>query len=45
MPQLHEWDLSYAEARAVQSRLAALVRFERLEAEPELVAGLDCALG
>ena len=45
MPQLHEWDLSYAEAREVQTRLAGQVRFERLDAEPRLVAGLDCAFG
>ncbi|MDI6449319.1 deoxyribonuclease V [Anaerobaca lacustris] len=42
---LHEWHLSYAEARAVQSRLAGEVRFERLRKEPEIIAGLDCAFG
>ncbi len=45
MRTLHEWDLSYAEARAVQTRLAGEVRFERLRKEPEIVAGLDCAFG
>jgi deoxyribonuclease V len=45
MPDLHEWDLSYSEARQVQTRLAGQVRFERLEKEPEFVAGLDCAFG
>lgn len=43
MPKLHKWDLSYAEARAVQTRLAGKVRFERLRKQPEIVAGLDCA--
>ena len=42
---LHEWHLSYAEARAVQTRLAGEVRFERLRKEPEIIAGLDCAFG
>jgi len=45
MPQLHEWNLSYAEAREVQTRLAGQVRFERLDTEPKLIAGLDCAFG
>lgn len=43
MRKLHEWDLSYAEARAVQTRLAGQVRFERLKKEPNVIAGLDCA--
>lgn len=43
MLDLHEWDLSYAEARAVQTRLAGRVRFERLRNEPAIIAGLDCA--
>lgn len=43
MPNLHEWNLSYAEARQVQERLAGQVRFEPLTSEPELIAGLDCA--
>jgi deoxyinosine 3'endonuclease (endonuclease V) len=43
MRNLHEWDLSYAEARAVQARLAGKVRFERLRKQPEIIAGLDCA--
>ena len=42
---LHEWDLSYAEAREVQTRLAGEVRFERLKKEPKVIAGLDCAFG
>ncbi len=43
MRTLHEWDLSYAEAREIQTRLAGKVRFERLKKEPKIVAGLDCA--
>jgi deoxyribonuclease V len=43
MRSLHPWDLSYAEARDLQTRLAGKVRFDRLEREPEFVAGLDCA--
>jgi deoxyribonuclease V len=43
MRKLHEWDLSYAEARELQTRLAGEVRFDRLKKEPEIVAGLDCA--
>ncbi|MBN1361876.1 MAG: endonuclease V [Sedimentisphaerales bacterium] len=40
--RLHEWNLSYAQARELQTRLASEVRFDRLDREPELVAGLDC---
>ncbi len=43
MLDLHEWDLSYSEAREVQLRLAQKVRFERVRREPKIVAGLDCA--
>jgi deoxyribonuclease V len=42
---LHDWGLTYTEAREIQLRLAGQVRFERLEKEPEIVAGLDCAFG
>lgn len=39
--QLHDWDMSIAEARALQERLAPLVvRADRLRA-PRLIAGLD----
>ncbi len=41
--QLHDWDLSYAEARAVQDQLAGRVRFTKLSKSPKLIAGLDCA--
>jgi deoxyribonuclease V len=40
---LHAWDLSYAEARELQSRLAGRVRFSAMKKRPKLVAGLDCA--
>lgn len=43
MRQLHKWDISYAEARALQTDLATRVRFEPLRSEPKLIAGLDCA--
>lgn len=43
MFHLHKWNLSYAEARRLQTRLAGQVRFDPLDAEPELIAGLDCA--
>jgi deoxyribonuclease V len=42
--KLHEWDLSYTEARELQIRLAKRVRFTRIRKEPKVVAGLDCAL-
>ncbi len=41
--QLHDWNLSYAEAREVQDQLAGRVRFTRLLKAPNLIAGLDCA--
>ncbi len=43
MRNLHEWNLSHAEARQVQVELAGQVEFVPLEKEPEIVAGLDCA--
>lgn len=43
MGHLHEWELSYAEAREVQSRLAGRVRFSAFTRRPRRVAGLDCA--
>jgi deoxyribonuclease V len=45
MRDLNGWNLSYAEARAVQTRLAKKVRIAPLRKEPQLVAGLDCAFG
>jgi deoxyribonuclease V len=43
MRNLHKWDVSYAEARQLQTDLAGRVRFERLRKQPSLIAGLDCA--
>jgi deoxyribonuclease V len=43
MRKLHDWDLSYAEARQLQVRLARRVRLVPLAKEPEFVGGLDCA--
>ncbi len=43
MRTLHEWNLSYAEARRVQVELAGRVEFVPLEKEPRFIAGLDCA--
>jgi deoxyribonuclease V len=45
MRNLHDWDLSYAEARELQRRLAGEVEFTRLKEEPRVIAGLDCAFG
>lgn len=39
----HEWNLSYAEARRLQTELAGRVEFVPLRQRPGLVAGLDCA--
>jgi deoxyribonuclease V len=41
--KLHKWDLSYAEARDLQIRLARQVKFTAMKKTPALVAGLDCA--
>jgi deoxyribonuclease V len=43
MHSLHEWNLSYAEARRVQTELARRVEFVPLQRQPTLIAGLDCA--
>ncbi len=43
MRNLHEWNLSYAEARQLQAELAGQVEFTPLRRRPEVVAGLDCA--
>lgn len=40
---LHEWDLSYAEARQLQTELAGRVQVVPLRKEPHFIAGLDCA--
>ena len=43
MRNLHEWNLSFAEARRLQTELAGRVEFVPLRHEPGLIAGLDCA--
>ncbi len=43
MRNLHTWDLSYAEARKLQTELADRVQVVPLQEEPGLIAGLDCA--
>jgi deoxyribonuclease V len=43
MRKLHDWNLSYAEARELQSRLAGEVQFTPLKQMPKVVVGLDCA--
>ncbi len=43
MRNLHERNLSFAEARQVQVELAARVEFVPLKKEPQVIAGLDCA--
>ena len=42
--KLHNWNVSYSEAAALQKQLASKVRFKPLEKSPKLIAGLDCAL-
>ena len=39
---LHNWNLSYDRARAIQTALAAKVQFCSFKDAPRLVAGLDC---
>lgn len=43
MRNLHEWNLSFAEARRLQVELAGQVEIVPLRHEPGLIAGLDCA--
>lgn len=43
MKKLHNWDLSYSEARDLQERLACKVRHTRLKSTPKTIAGIDCA--
>jgi deoxyribonuclease V len=41
--KLHEWNLSYKEAIAIQRSLASLVKFTAIKKKPRIIAGLDCA--
>ena len=43
MQHLHDWNVSYAEARKLQEHLACKVSFQPLNKQPKLIAGLDCA--
>jgi len=40
---LHNWNLSYERARALQTALATKVQFSSFKGTPRLIAGLDCA--
>ncbi|TFG49574.1 MAG: deoxyribonuclease V [Candidatus Brocadiia bacterium] len=40
---LHDWNISYAQAAALQKILDAKVRFTPIKKSPKLIAGLDCA--
>ena len=40
---LHSWNLSYSQARELQTRLARKVQLTPLQKPPKLIAGLDCA--
>lgn len=40
---LHSWDIPYAEARQIQSVLAARIKFTGVRKTPKLIAGIDCA--
>jgi deoxyribonuclease V len=41
--KLHNWNLSYAQARQLQVELAGRVQFKALKKRLEVAAGLDCA--
>ena len=41
---LHNWNLSYSQAVALQKQLAQQVQLIELRSKPKTVAGLDCAL-
>lgn len=41
---LHSWNLSYSQARALQKSIACKVQFTPLKKTLKLIAGLDCAL-
>ena len=42
--KLHDWNLSYSQAIALQKQLAGQVQQIELKSKPKTVAGLDCAL-
>lgn len=41
--KLHKWNLSYSQARTLQTQLASRVRYTPIKKRPTLVTGLDCA--
>ena len=43
MKNLHSWNLSYAQARELQTNLACEVEFTPIKKKPKLIAGIDCA--
>ncbi len=43
MKKLHNWNLSYSQARECQKALASKVLFTPLKKPPRLIAGIDCA--
>jgi len=43
MRQLHNWDLSYSQARQLQAELAPKIQHTALNRPPRSVAGIDCA--
>ncbi len=43
MKKLHSWNLSYSQARELQTELSGKVQFTPLKKKPQLIAGLDCA--
>jgi deoxyribonuclease V len=42
--KLHDWDLSPAEARVLQEKLAHKISLGAMQKKPRFVAGLDCSL-
>jgi len=42
--KLHDWNLSYSQAIALQKQLAQQVQQVELKSKPKTIAGLDCAL-
>jgi deoxyribonuclease V len=42
--KLHNWDLSYSQAIALQKSLSAKVQMIELKNRPKTIAGIDCAL-
>lgn len=41
--RLHNWNLSYKQAVALQKSLACKIKFTPLKKQPQLIVGLDCA--